>query len=156
MCQSVAISEIISYCSSHSPCFCYTDLLAAPSKMPLPQGFCTCYSLLPETVPSESHTVCSLTSFRSLFKYFLIREAFPITQYKRARNDGNQLYNFFPPTYHLGHIFVYCISLLTRMLSSMMDPVNNHMTLELLRPFPGGKIKGQNILVNSGTRQNDS
>lgn len=38
----------------------------------------------------------------------------------------------------------------------MMDPVNNHMTLELLRPFPGGKIKGQNILVNSGTRQNDS
>lgn len=140
--SKVAISEIISHCSSHSPCFCYMGLLAVPTKMPplrasaFPIPFCL--KIFPQIA---SHPVCSLTSFRSLFKYFLIREGLPIAQHKRARNDSNSP-TIFPSTYHLAHLFCllpvspYCN------VNFMMDPLNNHMAQNYYCHFQMAKLGG--------------
>lgn len=87
--------KLFPYCSSRSPCFATLTFLLHPPTCPSLRVFALailfCLKLFPQTA-----TVCSLTSVRSLFKYFLIREAIPISQYKRARNDSNRPYHF-PP-----------------------------------------------------------
>ena len=61
---------LIKTTAAHSPPRCFSNM---PSTSP-PQGLCTCYSL-----SLDNHKVGTLTSWRSLLKDHVLREAFPPT-----------------------------------------------------------------------------
>lgn len=101
-----------------SLCLCDSGLLAAPS-IRHSSGFLHLLSPPPETLAPDQlphwSLVCFLTSSRALFKHFLIRQTLPITQYKRARNNDNESYHYFPSltTWHM-YLFENFQSLITR------------------------------------------
>ena len=122
--------------------------------IPPPSRICSLHMLdslihtSPGTRPSTCHFLLwttlaySLTSSRSLFKHFLIRQTLPITQYKRARNSDNQAYRYFPPltTWHtyLSKNFPSLFNFLPGWILLMT------LIYKLLLACPDGEIQGHN------------